>query len=227
MCKKDFKGILVFTLFLFGLSCGQVLMAQSTSQKEESIDDINKKKALLNAKKGLKTLQREVEVGEDPCTLFDSKQWYTAFNSKSGIKGDPKLANTLLAVCQQQLKMKVKGRYQAVIRDYFDQMDVNSASIETSHIEGAGDYIIDQFLNDTEEYCRLTSDPDEETGRIIMYMSIRVNKKELVDKLATGLSQDKELKVRFNEEKFREKAMKVFQEDGDSKNAAWDEIEER
>ena len=210
-----FKVILTVFFCLFGLNTVQVV-AQSkrnASQKTESIDDIEKKKALLKAKKGLKTLERDVEVGEDPCSLYDDDEWFTAFNSKSGVKGDPELANALLANCQQQLRMKVKGRYQAVMRDYFNQTDIDSQSSEASHIESAGEYIIDRFLNDTQEYCRRTSDPDEERGTIIMYMSIRVRKKEMVDRLASGLSEDKELKVRFDEKKFREEAMKVFQED--------------
>jgi hypothetical protein len=44
-------------------------------------------------------------------------------------------------------------------------------------------------------------------------MAIKISKTDLVDKIATGISEDKEAKIRFNEEKFREAALKVFNED--------------
>jgi hypothetical protein len=212
----NFKKLFTVALLLFGFCATPIGMAQSRKKKQEkplSIDDIEKRKALLKAKEELNTLERGDLVAEDPCTLFDDDEWYTAFNQKAGGQGDPLLANTLLRLCQEQLKSKIKGRYQAVVRDYFDQMDMDGQSSETSHIESAGDYIIDRMLNDTRETCRKTSDPDDYTGNIIMYMSIRVSKKELVDKLATGIAQDKELKVRFNERAFRDAALLTFQKD--------------
>jgi hypothetical protein len=105
--------------------------------------------------------------------------------------------------------MKIKGRYQAVVRDYFDQMDIDGQSTAATHIESAGDMIINRVLDDTYEYCRKTTNVDD-AGNIIMYMAIRTRKAELVEKLVQGISEDKQTKVRFNEEKFRESALKKF-----------------
>ena len=46
-----------------------------------------------------------------------------------------------------------------------------------------------------------------------MYMSIKVSKKGLVDALSKGLSQEQKDRLRFDEQKFREDAWKVFEKD--------------
>jgi hypothetical protein len=205
---------LIVPIILFLFVVNQEINAQTETEKR--LMEIKARKAIakeVTQDDNLNTMEREAEVGEDPCTIYDDENWYTAFNQKEGIKGDPQLANTLLRLNQEQLKMKIKGRYQAVVRDYFDQMDFNAQTSATTHIESAGEMVIEQILNDTRECCRKTSVPDKISGRIIMYMAIKINKKDLVEKIATGISNDKEAKVRFNEEKFRESAMKVFEND--------------
>ena len=156
---------------------------------------------------------------EKPCTLYDDDQWYTAFNEKIGVEGDPQLANSLLRTCQEQLKDKLAGRVQAITTAYFDQMDTESGSYEREHIEGASQVIVDQMINETHEYCRRERPSIYEKGKIILYMSIRVKKQELVQEIVKGIKDEAkaqnnaETKVRFNEQKFREAAFKVFEED--------------
>ena len=91
-------------------------------------------------------------------------------------------------------------------------MDINEKSDEASHIESAGERIVDTYLNDVLEYCREQTRPDGE-GMVIMYIGIKVSKKGLTDALAKGLSNDEKLRLRFDEQKFREDAWKVFKED--------------
>jgi hypothetical protein len=205
------KSVLAIVL-IFGSM--QFVNAQTdTEQKKKELKarrEIAKETIGNGDEDNLNTLEREANVGEDPCTIYDDAQWYTGFNQKKGVQGDPQLANTLLRVTQEQLKMKVKGCYQAVVRDYFDQMDIDGKSAAATHIESAGEMVIDQILDDTWEFCRKTKNPDN-AGNIIMYMSIRIKKSELVEKIVQGISENQQAKVRFNEEKFRESAMKKFE----------------
>lgn len=150
---------------------------------------------------------------EKPCALYDDDQWYTAFNEKIGVEGDPQLANSLLRTCQEQLKDKLVGRVQAITTTYFDQMDIDGKSAAAEHIEGASQMIVEQIINETREYCRRERPSIYEKGKIILYMSIRVKKQELVQEVVEGIKNDAEAKVRFNEKKFREAAFKVFEED--------------
>lgn len=150
---------------------------------------------------------------EWPCSIYDDDQWYTAFNRQTGDEGDPKLANSLLRSCQEQLKNKLAGKVQAITHDYFDQMDTEEGSYAREHIEGAGRTIVDQMINETREYCRKERPAIYEKGKILLYMSIRVKKQDVVENLIDEIKNDKESKVRFNEKKFRESAFKVFEED--------------
>jgi hypothetical protein len=206
--KAIYFKTIIAAILLFGLA----VSVNAQTDTEKKMKELKERRALAREGKGLLTDEREANVGEDPCTMYDDDIWYAAFNQKEGTKGDPQLANTLLRLCQEQLKLKIKGRYQAVVRDYFNQMDIDGQSAVETHIESAGGMIIDAFLDDTREFCRKTSDVDAR-GNIIMYMSIKISKGDLVEKIAEGLSENKQAKVRFNEEKFRESALKVFQED--------------
>ncbi|MBQ9439925.1 MAG: hypothetical protein IJU35_04970 [Paludibacteraceae bacterium] len=150
---------------------------------------------------------------EKPCALYDDDQWYTAFNEKIGVEGDPQLANSLLRTCQEQLKDKLAGKVQAITTTYFDQMDIDGKSKAAEHIEGASQMVVEQIINETREYCRRERPSIYEKGKIILYMSIRVKKQELVQEIVDGIQNDAEAKVRFNEKKFRDAAFKVFEED--------------
>ena len=55
-------------------------------------------------------------------------------------------------------------------------------------------------------------------------MSIRISKKEIIDEVAETISEDRELKTRFNEKQFRDSAFKVFEEDNAQK---YDEFKEQ
>jgi hypothetical protein len=169
---------------------------------------------LNNVAEGTNKLNKKAY--EKPCTIYDDDQWYTAFNEKIGTEGDPQLANSLLRTCQEQLKDKLGGRVQAMTKTYFDQMDTEYGSYEREHIEGAGQMIVDQIINETREFCREERPSIYERGKIILYMSIRVKKQEIVQEIVKEIRNDTEHQVRFNEQKFREAAFKVFEEDKQS-----------
>lgn len=163
----------------------------------------------------------KVETEVQPCQRYDDNEYYAAsgfFRMKAGGVGEKDftlLINKELNSLRQQVKSKIGGKYQSVVRDYFDQMDIDDKSSAASHIESAGEQVIDQFLNDTEEDCREYG-PVDDGGYQNVYIGILVRKKQLVDKIIDGIENDKSIpanekeQLRKNEEKFRESAFKVF-----------------
>ena len=157
-----------------------------------------------------------------PCMRYDDNEYYAASGwIRVKMIGDGErdysiAATKLLANLRQQVKQKIGGKYQAVVRDYFDQMDVDDKFSAASHIESAGEQIIDTYLNDTEEDCRQLGAMDEETGVANLYMGILVRKAELVESIVDGLQEsdqvpnDVKAQVKANEKAFRESAFKVF-----------------
>lgn len=197
------KKIRIVTILMVLASVLQVTVAQTSYDIDP--DYLNQVANITN--------NLNNQAYEKPCTLYDDDQWYTAFNEKIGVEGDPQLANSLLRTCQEQLKDKLAGKVQAITTTYFDQMDIDGNSKAAEHIEGASQMIVDQIINETREYCRRERPSIYEKGKIILYMSIRVKKQELVQEIVDGIQNDAEAKVRFNEKKFREAAFKVFEED--------------
>lgn len=147
-----------------------------------------------------------------PCELYDDDEWFTAFGSRL-MKQPNTAASALLRSLQRQMREKLSGEYKQVTRDYFDQMDTEEGSYEREHIESAGQMVINQLVNETREFCRERSKYPNADGIHTMYMSIRVSKKEIVEKVINTISEDQQLKVRFNEKQFRESAFKVFEDE--------------
>lgn len=150
---------------------------------------------------------------ESQCTIYDDEQWYTAFNEKLGDEGDPQLANSLLRSCQEQLRDKLAGKVQAITTAYFDQMDINGDSQAAEHIEGASQMAVEQFVNETQEYCRKKTVSYDQQGKIILFMAIRVKKADILQVMEDAVKNDAEAKTRYNEQKFREAAFTVFNGD--------------
>lgn len=193
-----------FATTLVAFAFGSLLAFAQTSY-EIDFDYLNKVNEATN--------KLNENAHEKPCAIYDDDEWYTAFNEKTGEEGDAQLANSLLRTCQEQLKEKLAGKVQQITTGYFDQMDIDGSSKAAEHIEGASQMIVDQMINETREYCRKERPAIYEKGKIILYMAIRVKKQELVQNMVKEIKNDAEAKVRFNEQKFRESAFKVFDQD--------------
>jgi cell division protein FtsB len=192
---------------------------QVSSETQEKIKKMEEEAALLEAQAKLDAVKRKTAaeaaqaVMDLPCFVPDDESWYRGTVARRSPVGRTNtLATACLRAARQNLQQKIKGALKQVTRDYFDQMDVNEKSTEASHIESASDYIVDQFLNDMMEDCRKITQVDDQ-GMVIMYIGVKISKKALIDDLSNGLSQDEELKVRFNEKVFRDDAFKVFSQD--------------
>lgn len=139
-----------------------------------------------------------------PCYEKDNEEYFTAHVQRKMNVNQVTLQSTaLLRLAQQQMRQKISAAYKAVVRDYMDQMDVDDKYSAASHIESAGDAVINRMIDNTEETCREMTRPDAD-GNVTLYLAVRVSKKDLKEQLVTGVSKNDQTKVRGNEAEFRE-----------------------
>ena len=206
---------------VFGIIFAMVFSPLANAQFDAELHKVNTKKLVKQANND--ALE---ETASQPCWIADNDEYYAAsgfFRIKAG--GDSERDYTIefnkqLNSLRQQVKMKIGGHYRSIMRDYFDQLDVDSRSNVASHIESAGEEAIDKLLNDSKEACRQRSKEVDESGYATWYMGITVSKKEIAQAIVKGIEESKDVpenvkkEVRQNEEKFRESAMKSFSEMG-------------
>lgn len=205
---------------VLGILFGVALTPTASAQFDNELKNANAKKVVNYANN-----DDDEETTSQPCWLADNDDYFAAsgyFRIKAGGDGERDFTveyNKQLNSLRQQVKMKIGGHYRSIMRDYFDQLDVDSRSSVASHIESAGEEAIDKLLNDSKEACRQMGKVDESGYRMI-YMAITVVKKEIAEAIVDGVEESKEIpenvkrEVRQNEEKFRESALKSFSDMG-------------
>ena len=160
-----------------------------------------------------------------PCMRYDDDDYFAGSGYTRVLAGGENVGerdftlviNKLLNSVRQQVKQKIGGKYKAVVRDYFDQMDYGDKTSAASHIESAGEEVIDRILGDTEEDCRTFGEIDD-GGYQNIYIGILVKKTDLVDALLDGIEESNEVpsdikkQVRQNEKAFRDSAFKIFEQ---------------
>lgn len=168
-------------------------------------------------------LRQTEETTIQPCMRYDDDEYFAGSGFtrvKAGGDGERDytlVINKLLNSVRQQVKQKIGGKYKAVVRDYFDQMDYGDKSSAASHIESAGEEVIDSFLGNTEEDCRTFGEVDD-AGYQNIYIGILVKKSDLVNSLLEGIQEDDDVpanikqQVRQNEKAFRDSAFKIFEQ---------------
>lgn len=205
---------------VLGILFGVALTPTASAQFDNELKNANAKKVVNYANN-----DDDEETTSQPCWLADNDEYFAAsgyFRIKAGGDGERDFTveyNKQLNSLRQQVKMKIGGHYRSIMRDYFDQLDVDSRSSVASHIESAGEEAIDKLLNDSKEACRQMGKVDESGYRMI-YMAITVVKKEIAEAIVDGVEESKDIpenvkrEVRQNEEKFRESALKSFSDMG-------------
>jgi len=171
-------------------------------------------------------LRQTEETTIQPCMRYDDDEYFAGSGFtrvKAGGEGERDytlVINKLLNSVRQQVKQKIGGKYKAVVRDYFDQMDYGDKTAAASHIESAGEEVIERILGDTEEDCRTFGKVDD-AGYQNIYIGILVKKSDLVDALLDGIEENNEVpadirqQVRHNEKAFRDSAFKIFEQEPD------------
>lgn len=171
-------------------------------------------------------LRQTEETTIQPCMRYDDDEYFAGSGYtrvKAGGDGERDytlVINKLLNSVRQQVKQKIGGKYKAVVRDYFDQMDYGDKTAAASHIESAGEEVIERFLGDTEEDCRTFGEIDD-AGYQNIYIGILVKKSDLVNSLLEGIEASHDVpadirqQVRQNEKAFRDSAFKIFEQEPD------------
>lgn len=190
--------------------------------KMDSLKNAQKEKEDAKAKRAAEKAKRDAEeeqlrkmnmVAEMPCQTYDDADWFYATGVKRFKASQTNLTpTTLLRSTRQQLLQKLSGKYQQVVDDYFDQMETEDGEYARQHIESAGRQVMQQLINETYEVCRKQTQLPDAEGYYTMYMAIKVSKKDVIEKTIDKISNEQEMKVRFNEKQFRDSAFKVFEE---------------
>lgn len=212
---KKINYIALGILFVFGLTLS------ANAQFDNELNDVNKRRVV-----GYANNDDFEETASLPCWIADNDEYFAAHGMTRVKFGGTDERNYTVEInkqlnsLRQQVKMKIGGHYRSIMRDYFDQLDVDSRSSVASHIESAGEEAIDKLLNDTKNPCTQISKNIDEGGYGMLYMAITVSKKEIAQAIVDGVEKSKDIpesvkkEVRQNEEKLRESALKSFSEMG-------------
>lgn len=137
-------------------------------------------------------------------TPSDENFWYEV-----GIASGPRarMGQVRLAALrngQALIREEMQHAYKGMVSDYNKTIGNNAGTDYQEKVEAAGDKIIDVIVNNTDPINEVSN--MDEKGNVTFYRLIRISKKETAQKIAKAVSEDEELKIRFNEEEYR-KAM--------------------
>ena len=147
-----------------------------------------------------------------PTFEADTEEFFAATGIAEGAKARMGvLQQAALANAQDLIRQKMKHAYKGMVSGYANYMGINTSTTAKTKMEQGGDQIIDAIINDTQAKSVKFSGVDEK-GNVTCYVAVRISKKETADKIAKGLSEDEELKLRFQEEKYRKYMRERFKE---------------
>lgn len=153
------------------------------------------------------------DVFEVPAAENDTEEYFGATGIASGSKarmGDLQL--DALANAQNMIRQKMKHAYKGAVDDYMVRFGNNAGSDIQSKLERGGTQIIDVIVNETQASKGPLFSNVDEKGNVTCYIGIRISKKTMADKIADYVSEDEELKIRFQESQFRQRMKESFKE---------------
>jgi len=152
------------------------------------------------------------EVYDAPCSEPDSDDYFTALGIANGSKNRMDVLQTsALTNAQNIVRQKMQHAYKGAIDDYSNYIGNNMGSDAQAKVERGGTQIIDQIVNDTKAWCGPKFSTVDDRGDISCYIGIHISKKQVVEAISNHLSNDDELKIRFNEQQFRKRMDESFQ----------------
>lgn len=156
------------------------------------------------------------ETFEAPCQEYDTDEYFTSTGIANGPQTRMGMVHEMaLANAQNIVRQKMQHAYKGAIDDYSNAIGTNAGTDMQEKIERGGTQVIDRIINDTQENCVKYSAVDSR-GNVSCYVGIRISKEEVATAIADYVSDDEELKIRFNEFDFRkrmEETFKKFKED--------------
>lgn len=142
----------------------------------------------------------------------DTEEYFAASGIATGNRQRMDVLQTeALTNAQNIIRQKMKHAYKGMISDYSNYMGINAKSDAVNKVERGGNQMIDAIVNETMQRDTKFSGVDEK-GNVTCFVGIRIYKKQLADKLADQISNDEELKVRFNENEYRKYIQEKFKE---------------
>lgn len=196
--KKIFVMTITATVMLL-VSCGTQKNAMSNANNSRSASPFG-------------------DVYEVPAAENDTEEYFGATGIASGSKarmGDLQL--DALSNAQNMIRQKMKHAYKGAVDDYMVRFGNNAGSDIQSKLERGGTQIIDAIVNDTQASKGPLFSNVDEKGNVTCYIGIRISKKVIADKVADYVSEDEELKIRFQEDQFRKRMKESFKEFKESK----------
>ena len=150
------------------------------------------------------------EVYQLPTSETDTEEYFGATGVAYGpINQLGELQINALQNAQDIVRMKMKHSYKGMISNYSRTNTNKLGSDIQSKLERGGEHIIDAIVNDTQSSAPPTINPDDK-GNVTVFMSVRVYKQELADKISQYVSEDEELKMQFEEDQFRKRMDETF-----------------
>jgi predicted Zn-dependent protease len=142
----------------------------------------------------------------------DDDDNFAATGIASGSKNRMDVLQTnALTNAQNIVRQKMQHAYKGAIDDYSNSIGDNSGTDMTAKVERAGTQIINGIVNNTKAVCGPKFSSVDAKGDVNCYIAIRISNKQVIEAVANHLSNDKELKIRFDEENFRKKMEANFE----------------
>ena len=149
---------------------------------------------------------------EPPCAEKDTDDEFAAFGIASGSRNRMDILQTsALTNAQNVIRQKMQHAYKGAIDDYSNYMGNNFGSDAEAKVERAGTQIIDRIINDTKTVCGPKFSSVDDKGDVTCFVGIRISKKQVAQAITKHLSEDDELKIRFNEQEFRKRMEENFE----------------
>lgn len=156
------------------------------------------------------------ETFEAPCQVYDTKQDFAASTSFRGssMQRNEVQKGALLAA-QELIRLKMQHAYKGMVSEYSASVGNNRGNDVERKMTSAGDRIIDAIINETMQSCTRWSGIYDD-GDIECYIAIEISKEETARRISQEvkdhLTQDEKDRIGFNEEVYREKMQKRFEE---------------
>lgn len=153
------------------------------------------------------------DVFEVPAAENDTEDYFGATGIAYGAKarmGDLQL--DALSNAQNMIRQKMQHAYKGAVDDYMVRFGNNAGSDIQSKLERGGTQLINVMVNETQASKGPIFSSVDDKGNVTCYLGIRISKKAMADKIADYVSEDEELKIRFQEEQFRQRMKESFKD---------------
>jgi hypothetical protein len=152
-----------------------------------------------------------VGVVEVPCAQLDTDDEFAATGISNGSQNRMDVLQTsALTNAQNIVRQKMQHAYKGAIDDYSSYIGNNAGSDAVAKVERAGTQIIDRIVNDTKTVCGPLFSRIDDKGNVNCFIGIRVSKKQVADAIVDYVSNEEELKIRFQEQEFRKRMEENF-----------------